>query len=150
MTSLGKMPAYTRGNRVNMEEWNAVSRVLESAVQLAFGVPVARGTKEKGCIAPVGAGECIGISQACVTLPHEGDYYKQYDTVSVIESGVVAVVAGSACTAGAPAFYNAAANGGAGGWGNTGGVLIPGAQFTADAVALDTVAVRYRRPVPVT
>lgn len=149
MTSLANMPAYTRGNRVNMEEWNAVSRVLESAVQLAFGVPVARGTKEKGCIAPVGAGECIGISQACLTLPHEGDYYEQYDTVSVVEVGVIAVVAGGVCTAGAPAYYNSAANGGAGGWGNAGGVLIPGAQFSVSGVALDTVTIRYRRPVPV-
>lgn len=148
MSSASSMVPYRRGQRTNMEEWNTVTRTLESNVQLAFGVPVARGANPKGCIAPVGAGECVGITEACVTLPHPGDYYQQYDSVAVCESGVIAVVAGSACTAGEPAFYDAAANGGAGGWGNAGGVLIPGAQFETSGVALDTVVVRYRRPVP--
>lgn len=97
------------GRRVNAEEWNGFSRVFETApsAQLGFGQPVARGTDDRGCVEYTGSNTFIGIAETSQILPHTGDYYVQYDTVPVMEWGVIAVDVGStAVTAGAAASWD--------------------------------------------
>lgn len=145
------MTPFARGRRVNMEEWNTITRTFEtgSNAQLAFGVPVRRGANAKGCVAiTTGSAEVIGITEASQVLGHPGDYYLQYDSVAVCEVGVIGVVAGENVTAGAPAGYDSTANDGAGGWmvADTAVSQIPGAVFETSGSQGEVVALRYRRP----
>lgn len=139
------MLPFAAGRRVNMEEWNTVTRTFETApsAQLAFGVPVQRGANAKGCVAYTN-GDIIGISEASLALPHPGDYYVQYDNVGVCEVGVIGVVAGESVTAGTPAGFNT----GTGRWvvADTAAPQVPGAVFESSGGNGDVVALRYRRP----
>lgn len=95
------------GRRVNAEAWNGFSRTFEtgSSAQLRFGEPVARGAGDRGCIRYTNTG-FIGIAEANQVLHHEGDYYLQYDTVAVMEEGVIAVNCGAnTVSAGDPAAW---------------------------------------------
>lgn len=101
--------SYAKGRRANAEEWNGFSRTFETApsAQLGFGVPVARGTGDHGCVAYTGSNEFIGVSEAVQILPHPGDYFVQYDTVPVMEWGVIGVdVGGATVAAGEPAGFD--------------------------------------------
>lgn len=98
--------SYARGRRVNMEEWNTITRTLETDVQLKFGVPVQRGTGNHGCV-PFTSGDLLGITEANLVLPHPGDYYTQYDNVAIMESGVIGVLVSGTVQPGDPAAYNA-------------------------------------------
>lgn len=141
---------YARGRRVNAEEWNTITRVMEGTTPVGFGVPVIRGTGPKQC-KPYAADEnaIIGITEADLTLDHvPADQFQQYDNVPVCESGVIGVLAGGNVVAGEGAAYSAAANSGAGGWidASSAGDRIPGAVFETSGSAGQVVALRYRRP----
>lgn len=141
---------FAVGRRCNSEEWNTITRVLEGTTNVGFGVPVTRGTGPKQ-FRPLGGGrEIIGITEADQTLPRPGDYFAQYDNAGICEVGVIGVLAGGDVAHGAPAGYDPAANDGAGGWvvADTGVDQVPGAQFETSGAAGETVALRYRRPVP--
>lgn len=141
------MARFMRGRRVNMEEWNTVTRVLEGSTPVGFGVPVQRGTDAKQC-QPYTNGDVIGITEADFVLPHPGDEYRQYDSVGVCEVGVIGVLAGGTVTHGTAAAYDPAANSGEGGWvaADTGASAIPGAVFETSGSVGEVVALRYRRP----
>ena len=143
------MLPYALGRRVNMEEWNTITRTLVGTTPIGFGAPVQRHTNHKGC-APYTSGEVIGISEASLVLPHPLDRYEQYDNVAICEVGVIGVMAGEAVTAGDLAGWDPAANSGAGGWvtADTGAPAVPGAQFESSGSTGEVVALRYRRPVP--
>jgi hypothetical protein len=149
ITFAQSMNAYALGRRVNMEEWNTITRIFETAAQLGFGVPVRRGAGAKGCVAYVtGSADIIGITEASQVLPHAGDYYERYENVPVCESGVIGVLAGETTVLGGPAGYDPTANSGAGGWMNadTAAPAIPGATFESVGGVGTVVALRYRRP----
>lgn len=141
---------FAVGRRVNMEEWNTITRVLEGTATLGFGVPAMPGTGEQTCKAldATNGRNVLGITEASQVLPHTGDAYQQYDNVTICESGVIGVVLDDDVVKGAAARFNTAT----GKWTDAAQsatvVTIPGAQFEYGGKAGAVGAVRYRRPVP--
>lgn len=150
MTFKNTIDSYAVGRRVNMEEWNTITKTKEGAGSLAFGVPVMPGTAENTCIvldATTGR-NVLGITEASVALPRPGDAYEQYDSVAVCESGVIGVLLGANVTKGAQARFNTSNGTWTGGAQSATIVTIPGAQFDEAGSSGSVGAVRYRRPVP--
>lgn len=140
--------AFAVGRRINMEEYNTLTRTAEGAI--AFGIPVIAGSGEHGTVAidATTGRNVLGISEASQVLPHTGDAYAQYDNVSICESGVIGVLLDDAVVKGAQARFNTVS----GKWTDAAQsatvVTIPGAQFEYTGKAGEVGAVRYRRPVP--
>lgn len=138
---------FAVGRRVNMEEYNTLTRTAEGAI--AFGIPVRAGAGEHGALAidATTGRNVLGISEASQVLPHTGDAYAQYDNVTICESGVIGVVLDDDVVKGAAARFNTAT----GKWTDAAQsatvVTIPGAQFEYGGKAGAVGAVRYRRPV---
>lgn len=143
-----EMAAYAVGRRINMEEYNTITRTAEGAI--GFGVPVMTGTGEHGTAAldATNGRNVLGISEANQVLNHTGDTYQQYDNVTICESGVIGVLLGADVAKGAVARFNTAN----GTWTSAAQsatvVTIPGAQFEYSGANGAVGAVRYRRPVP--
>lgn len=144
------MTAYAVGRRVNMEEWNAITRTKEGAGNLGFGVPVMPGTGTHTCVAmdATNGRNVLGITEASVTLPRPGDNYVQYDNVAICEVGVIGVLLGANVSKGAQARFNTANNTWTGAAQSATVVTIPGAQFEEDGSNGAVGVIRYRRPVP--
>lgn len=143
--------SYMRGRRVNAEEWNGISRTFETAppAQLAFGVPAVAGTGRRGCAALSAAAQNIlGITEANQVLPRPGDYYVQYDTVAICESGVLGVRVGPAVTKGTQARFDVTNGVWTGAAASSTVLTVPGAFFEADIASGTDGPVRYRRPQP--
>lgn len=141
--------AFAVGRRVNMEEWNSITRTKEGAGQLGFGVPAIDGTGAHTCAPLTAAAQnVLGITEACLTLPRPGDNYEQYDNVAICEVGVIGVLLGANVTKGQPARYDVTNKV----WTNASAsstvLTIPGAQFEESGSSGAVGAVRYRRPVP--
>lgn len=141
------MPIGSIGRRVNMEEWNTITRTLQGATPLKFAVPVQDGATEHTCVIFT-TGNFIGVSESNVVLQHDTpDQYEQYDSVAVCESGVMWVPVGvGGATRRTQAYYIAAT----GLWTSTsaGNVEIPGCEFDSGAVAGGLAKLRIRRQVP--
>lgn len=144
------LAAFAVGRRVNMEEWNTITRTKEGAGTLGFGVPVMPGTGPHTCVeltATTGQ-NVLGITEASAVLPHPGDAYEQYDNVAINEVGVIGVLLGANVTLGAPARWNTVAKNWTSAAQSATVVTIPGAQFEEAGTSGNVGAVRYRRPVP--
>jgi len=127
------------GMRVNMEEWNTITRTNTGAARIGFGVPVQR-SGEHGCV-ELSAGEFIGISEKAVTTIG-GDSYAQYDSVPVMNSGVIWGMAGGACTVGGKVYFNTTTKT----YSNTNtDVEIVGAEFEHNATSGNEVGIRLVR-----
>ena len=143
-----QIDARAQGRRINMEEWNAITRTAEGVI--GFGVPVMAGVGEHSCLAldATNGRNVLGISEASQVLPHPGDEYKQYDNVAICESGVIGVLLGADATKGQAARFDTVANAWTAAAQSATVVTIPGAEFEVDGTAGTVGAVRYRRPVP--
>lgn len=144
------MAAYAVGRRVNMEEWNTITRTKEGAATLGFGVPAMAGTADHTCTlldATTGR-NVLGITETSQVLGHIGDAYNQYDNVGICESGVIGVLLGANVAKGAQARWNTVALNWTGAAQSATVVTIPGAQFDESGVSGAVGVVRYRRPVP--
>lgn len=140
---------FAVGRRVNMEEWNGITRTKEGAGTLAFGVPAVAGTGAHTAVPLTAAGQnVLGITEASFVLPHTGDAYEQYDNVGICESGVIGVLLSGAVTKGQPARFNVTDQAWTAAAASATNLTIPGAQFEEDGAAGSVGAVRYRRPVP--
>lgn len=152
ITFANRMAPFAVGRRINMEEWNTITRTLEGDgdTKLGFGVPVTVGTGPHTCIElPATNGQnVLGITEASQVLPHPGDYYVQYDNVGICEVGVIGVLLGADVTRGAQARWDTVAKAWTGASQSATVVTIPGAQFEEDGAAGTVGAIRYRRPVP--
>lgn len=143
------LSAFAVGRRVNMEEWNAITRSLEGATALGFGVPAIMGVGKHSCLPLTAAAQnVLGITEAVPTLPHTGDAYAQYDNVAICESGVIGVLLGANVTKGAVARFDVTNKVWTGAAVSATVLTIPGAQFEEDGSSGAVGAVRYRRPVP--
>lgn len=137
------------GRRVNMEEWNGITRTKEGSGTLAFGVPAIAGTAAHTCAALTAAGQnVLGITEASLCLPHTGDAYQQYDNVGICESGVIGVELGGDVTKGQAARFNVSTGKWTSASASSTNLTIPGAQFEESGSNGSVGAVRYRRPVP--
>lgn len=122
------------GRRVNMEEWNTITRTASEAI--GFGQPVER-VGDHNC-ALLDAGGFLGITEADVVLGHESspDAYAQYDNTAVMTYGVIWVISGGACTVGGPVYWNPAT----GKYSDTNtGTLIPNAEFDSGVAGADAL-----------
>lgn len=143
------LQAYQVGRRVNMEEWNTITRTKEGAGQLGFGVPAIAGTGDHTCAALTAADQnVLGITEACLTLPRPGDNYEQYDNVAICEVGVIGVLLGANVTKGTQARFDVTNKVWTGANASSTVLTIPGAQFEESGSAGEVGAVRYRRPIP--
>lgn len=144
-----KPAQYMRGRRVNAEEWNGVSRNLEGTTPVPFAVPVIAGAAAKGCLPLTAAAQTVvGITEASQVLPHSGDEYRQYDTVAICETGVIAVLTSAAVTKDSQARFNVTSQAWTGAAASATVLTIPGATFDAAGASGALVPVRYRRPNP--
>lgn len=100
------MRAGVPGQIVDMIPKTLLSRTVEAAAGLGLGVPVARGTRDKGC-RPFTTGDTaakfVGISVRERSL-REGNAFKQYDSARVMSKGAIWVTASVAVTAGDPVY----------------------------------------------
>ena len=147
---LNDIPAYAVGRRVNMEEWNTITRTLEGdSATLAFGVPAVAGTGAHTCVPLTAAAQnVLGVTEASMVLPHTGDNYEQYDSVGICEVGVIGVLLGADVTKGSAARFDTANGTWTGAAASATVLTIPGAEFEADGSSGAIGAIRYRRPVP--
>jgi hypothetical protein len=92
------------GMVANMETANSITRVLQTAAGMNFGVPAMRGTVDGTCKVSAAASSFLGV--AILDPTKDGDKYAQYDNVSILTRGVIWVVNGSggAATQGEPAY----------------------------------------------
>lgn len=144
------LAAFAVGRRINMEEWNTITRTKEGAGTLGFGVPVMPGTGAHTCVelSATNGQNVLGITEASQVLPHTGDAYAQHDNVGICEVGVIGVLLGANVTRGAAARWDTANKVWTGANQSATVVTIPGAQFEEDGASGSVGAVRYRRPVP--
>lgn len=144
------LAAFAVGRRVNMEEWNTITRTKEGSGTLGFGVPVMPGTGPHTCVelSATNGQNVLGITEASQVLPHPGDAYQQYDSVAICEVGVIGVLLGANVTRGAQARWDTQNKAWTGANQSATVVTIPGAQFEEDGTSGSVGAVRYRRPVP--
>lgn len=136
------MPSYKQeldvaraGQKANMEPCVLISRSVETAAGIKFGVPVARGTQPRGCkVFGAAADKFMGVAVREVggwTTPEDG--FPQYNSARLMTKGVIWVVAKVAVAAGDPVFALAT-----GEWGKAavaGEAAIPGAQWDTPAAA---------------
>lgn len=113
--------AAVAGLIANMEMKNIISRNVESAGSIEFGVPVARGATDDGCIPFVTGGKFLGIvaldRSVRASTPNG---FGQYESARILTKGVIWVKAEVAVVAGEPVTLTAA-----GKFSNTGGTAIP-------------------------
>lgn len=99
------------GMVANGEKSNRISRTIEDAAGIGFGLPVERGTEDNECTGTISdATQVLGFTIANQTLglaPGEtADLYQQYDNVAIITEGAIfvtvtgAVADGDALTVG--------------------------------------------------
>ncbi len=149
ITYSNTLAAYAVGRRVNMEEWNEITRSLEGATPVGFGVPVIAGTGPHTCAPLTAAAQnVLGITEADPTLPRPGDAYAQYDNVPICESGVIGVLLGANVTKGTQARFDITNKNWTGAAASGTVLTIPGAQFDEAGSSGAVGKVRYRRPVP--
>jgi len=143
------MTAYAVGRRANMEEWNTITRSLEGATALDFGVPAIAGSGDHGCLPLTATAQnVLGITEASLILPHTTDTYQQYDGVAICEKGVIGVLLDDDVVKGAQARFNLATKKWTDAAQSATVITIPGAQFDAAGVTGAVGIIRYRRPVP--
>jgi hypothetical protein len=140
---------FAVGRRVNMEEWNTITRTKEGSGTLGFGVPAIAGTGKHSCLPLTAAAQnVLGITEAVSTLPHTGDAYEQYDNVAICESGVIGVLLIADVVKGAAARFDVNNGGWTSASASSSVLTIPGAQFEEAGATGEVGAVRYRRPIP--
>lgn len=108
-----RQPIGYEGQKVNGEEYNAITRVCETAAGINFGRVVLRGANELGCIladATMADALFYGISVRDVSVrPSAGDKYPQRGNVTILTQGAIFVKVGEAVAAGDAPLYDFAA-----------------------------------------
>lgn len=94
------------GMLANGETSNRISRTVEDAAGIGFGVPVYRGSGDHGCTATVGTlasfyGWAIADVGIVPTVGGDVDEYPQYSTAGILTSGAIYITVTGAVTDGA-------------------------------------------------
>ena len=84
------------GMVANGETSNRITRTVETAVGVAFGQPVYRGSGDHGCTATVGTlatflGFTIANQGEAVLAGQDADEYQQYANAAILTSGAIYV-----------------------------------------------------------
>lgn len=133
--------AAVPGQLVDTIPKTLLSRTVEDAGGLAFGIPVAQGVADRGIRAfTIGdtAAKFIGITVRERSVDADYDQFAQYDSARVLTHGAIWVLASVAVAAGDPVyvvpatglFTNVA----------TGNVQLPNARFDTSTTAINQLA----------
>lgn len=133
--------AAVPGQLVDTIPKTLLSRTVEDAGGLAFGIPVAQGAADKGIRAFTTsdtAADFVGITVRERSVAAEADQFKQYDSARVLTQGAICVLASVAVAVGDPVyvvpatglFTNVA----------TGNVQLPNARFDTSTTAINQLA----------
>ncbi|MCS3467093.1 hypothetical protein M2401_000814 [Pseudomonas sp. JUb42] len=94
------------GHIPDMTQADLISRNVETAAGIGFGLPVAQGADENGCIAFAGTG-FLGVTarDRSVTV---ADKFSQYDSARILKKGPITVTASVAVAAGDSVYLTSA------------------------------------------
>lgn len=98
------------GMVANMTNWDADTRIVETATGIPFGVAVGQGAADKGAVLGASAGTgFVGISVRDVTLPPRSaiDKYADGENMAVLTEGDIWVTVGGDVTAGGDVTFAA-------------------------------------------
>lgn len=97
------------GMVANMTDWDADTRIVETAAGIGFGLAVGQGAAAKGAVLSAAAATgFVGISIRDVTNDsNPADKYQQYDNIAVLTEGDIWVLTGGAVTVGADVTFDA-------------------------------------------
>jgi len=129
------LDAGRNGGIVNTEPKTLISRTVEEAAGLGFGVAVSQGANDQGCVLTTGANTVVGVSVRERSVTNEDDTWSQYDSARIMTSGVIWVVAKVAIVAGDVVHFNA-------GWDKAGGAEVTNARYDSSGAIGDLVKLR--------
>ena len=101
-------PKGLHGQIASEEKCNKISRTVEDAAGIKFGVPVQRGAGDHGVVA-MSTGDFLGVAVLNPAVPPSAsnpDAYPQYFTGAFMTMGTMYVTAGGGVTDGGEVFYN--------------------------------------------
>jgi len=82
------MEPAVAGMSANMTNWDADTRICETAAGIGFGLACAQGTGDKGAVLGGATATFVGVSVKDITLINAvGDEYQQYDNMGVANEG---------------------------------------------------------------
>lgn len=131
------LPAGVPGAQATMIPATFISRNVETAAGIAFGVAVSQGATDKAVIA--GGTAYVGITsldRSAAGTDTTPDGFPQGASARVQTKGDIWVLAAVAVTAGQPVTFT-----GAGALSNTGGTTIPNARWDTSTTAAGQLAV---------
>src|SRR5690606_1110063 len=137
------MSAAREGMIANTEPKTLISRTVETAAGIGFGLPVAQGTDDNGVIATASATAAIlGITvRERSVRPETPNKFAQYESARIMTKGVIWVKAGAAVAAGDPVYVTVATDAFVKVTGE-GNVLIPNDRYDSSAASGALVKVR--------
>lgn len=123
--------AALAGMVANSEPSTVITRIVETAAGIAFGVPVFQGTADEQVIVAAADKKFLGI--AVLDPTKDGDKHNQYENIPVMTKGVIWVTAGATVEAGQPVYYVPAT----GVWTDvaTDNILVPEARWDSSAAS---------------
>jgi hypothetical protein len=100
------IPARKAGHIPDMTQADLISRNVETVAGIAFGVPVAQGADQDGCIAYAGTGFLgITVRDRSVQI---GELFSRYESARILKKGPICVLASAAVAAGDPVYITPA------------------------------------------
>jgi len=118
------------GALANEEPRVLISRTVEDAAGIAFGLGVIQGTADKGCVVGDGSGLMLGVTVRDQSVnPATPNLFADEDNARIMTKGVIWVVNTGGCVAGDIVHSLAA-----GALGKTGGKLVPNARWETTAL----------------
>lgn len=119
------IPAGVPGAIVDMIPKTLISRTVEPAAGIAFGLPVYRGANDKGVVATGTAANYVGFTVLDRSV-REGNQFSQYESARIMTDGALWITAPAAVADGAAVVI--------------GGVTIPGAFYQTTTTAANQLA----------
>lgn len=149
------MAAGVAGAIVNTEPNTLISRTVESAAGIGFGIPAARGAADGGCkLMEAGETEAIGFTVLDrTTAPSDtvADTFAQYESARLMRSGVIWVTVTDAggVVAGDPVWVTLATGALSNAdVGTSGGLQLPGCMWESSAANGALAKLRVNLDVP--
>lgn len=101
-------PAAVAGMWANMTNWDADTRICETAAGIGFGLACGQGSADKGAVLGGALALFVGVSVKDITLVHDtADEYQQNDNMSVATEGDIWVQTSVATSPTADVHYDA-------------------------------------------
>jgi hypothetical protein len=126
------------GAIVNLEPRVLISRTVEAAAGLAFGLAVIQGTEDKECLVATGSATIIGVTVRDQSVdPADPDLFAQYSEARIMTKGVIWIANSGGVVAGDIVHSLAA-----GALAKTGGTLVVGARWETTALTGELAQLR--------